>query len=108
MTLRQYSNTVVPSELLTEPEQLQLFKYFTLQPSLKSKLTIANFPMKPRLRSKSVDDSHTKKTAANPSKKKSVRFATTNQVSVTQLPAEPIYGSGDLDSREMEAQEVFG
>ncbi|XP_071156170.1 BTB/POZ domain-containing protein 6-like [Mytilus edulis] len=108
MTLRQYSNIVVTSELLTEQEQLQLFKYFTLQPSSKSKVsvTIANFPLKPRLRTKALDDWQPKK--STPTKKKQVRFASSNQVNVTQLPAEPVYGDDNLDAREVEAQEVFG
>jgi hypothetical protein len=107
MTLRQYSNTVVTSDLLTEQEQLQLFKYFTLNPSSKSKMTIANFPTKARLRNKALDDGQIKNTTT-PTKKKQVRFASSNQVHVTQLPAEPIYGTDDLDARDMEAQEVFG
>ena len=97
MTLRQYSNTVVASDLLTEQEQLQLLKYFTLNPSSKSKMTIANFPVKARLRNKALDDGQIKKTT-NPTKKKQVRFASSNQVHVTQLPAEPIYGTDDLET----------
>ena len=63
--------------------------------------------MKARLRNKALDDGQIKKTTT-PTKKKQVRFASSNQVHVTQLPAEPIYGTDDLDARDMEAQEVFG
>lgn len=108
VTLKQYSNTVVSSELLTEQEQLQLFKYFTVQPSQKSKVSVANFSTKPRLRIKALDEIPPVPKKTTTPRKRHVRFASSNKVNLEQLPAEPVYGEDNLDSKDVEAQEVFG
>ncbi|XP_048731240.2 BTB/POZ domain-containing protein 3-like [Ostrea edulis] len=48
ISLKSYSNVVIPSEILTEEEQLQLYKYFTITGGSKLKCKLPPFERKPR------------------------------------------------------------
>ncbi|XP_062598131.1 BTB/POZ domain-containing protein 3-like [Saccostrea cucullata] len=73
ISLKSYSNVVVPTNILTEEEQLQMYKYFTVTGGSKLKCQIPPFEKKPRQKVKADLVSILKKTDTKRSHQKVTR-----------------------------------